>query len=234
MIRILKTKDLMFILVLLTFIFNPTKANSISLTIEFYSNNSAILKEYYITTENFANFLPYQGVGDYFVKILDKNNSVLFTEKFNVLFYIQIQKETGVEYKEVNSSIVSLRLYLPPKSYSIRFYKKEKEILSLFLPDLICNRNNICEREKGEDEYLCSKECLALAQKPICGNKVCEDGETQENCCKDCGCPSGFNCIENKCVKTTSPLIYIIPILIIIALVAVIILKSKKVYEGTS
>ena len=202
MIRILKTKTLMFILVLLPFVFNPTKANSISLTIEFYSNDSAILKEYYFTTENFANFLPYQGVGDYFVKILDKNNSVLFYEKFNVLFYIQIQKETEVTYKEVNSSIVSLRLYLPSESYSIKFYKEEKEILSLFLPDLICNKNNICEREKGEDEYLCPKECLALAQVPICGNKVCESPqENQTNCCLDCGCPSEYNCIDNKCVE---------------------------------
>lgn len=28
----------------------------------------------------------------------------------------------------------------------------------------------------------------------VCGNGQCESGETQSNCCRDCGCPSGQNC----------------------------------------
>jgi subtilisin family serine protease len=35
----------------------------------------------------------------------------------------------------------------------------------------------------------------------ICGNKVCEANETQENCCLDCGCPTGYECENNACVK---------------------------------
>lgn len=35
-----------------------------------------------------------------------------------------------------------------------------------------------------------------------CGNKVCESGEDQRSCCKDCGCPFGFICYENVCRKT--------------------------------
>ncbi|MCS7134559.1 MAG: M14-type cytosolic carboxypeptidase [Candidatus Pacearchaeota archaeon] len=32
-----------------------------------------------------------------------------------------------------------------------------------------------------------------------CGNGICETGETQDNCCEDCGCNQGI-CIENVCV----------------------------------
>lgn len=37
--------------------------------------------------------------------------------------------------------------------------------------------------------------------KEICGNNICGEGETQTSCCTDCGCPSGHNCINNKCVE---------------------------------
>jgi hypothetical protein len=208
----------------------PAKASTLSLTIEFYKNDTAIVKDYYFTTENFATFLPYQATGDYSVKIFDKNNSLLFSEKFNVLFLIQIYKESEIINEEINSTISNLRLYLPPKSFFIKFYRNEKEILPLTLSDFVCNKNNLCEKERGEDEYLCPSECLTLVQKPICGNKICETGETQENCCKDCGCPSGYNCIENKCAKTSSPLIYLIFALILAILVAIVILQSKKFY----
>lgn len=41
----------------------------------------------------------------------------------------------------------------------------------------------------------------ALIEK--CGNDDCETGEDKSTCCKDCGCESGYSCIdeENKCVK---------------------------------
>jgi hypothetical protein len=37
----------------------------------------------------------------------------------------------------------------------------------------------------------------------ICGNNVCDSNETQENCCKDCGCPKDMSCIDNKCISNT-------------------------------
>jgi len=33
----------------------------------------------------------------------------------------------------------------------------------------------------------------------FCGNGILEIGETQDNCCKDAGCPSGYECINNAC-----------------------------------
>lgn len=32
-----------------------------------------------------------------------------------------------------------------------------------------------------------------------CGNNKCEAGENQENCCTDCGCPTGDECKDNIC-----------------------------------
>jgi len=40
--------------------------------------------------------------------------------------------------------------------------------------------------------YKCvSNSCLA---EPVCGNGKCEDGETSQNCCSDCGCPLTQSC----------------------------------------
>lgn len=36
---------------------------------------------------------------------------------------------------------------------------------------------------------------------PICFNFVCEIGESSENCCSDCGCSSGYSCVNNACVR---------------------------------
>jgi len=47
----------------------------------------------------------------------------------------------------------------------------------------------------GEDIYISEK-----LQEDDCGNKRCGAGESDKNCCSDCGCKSG-KCVENKCVE---------------------------------
>ncbi len=86
--------------------------------------------------------------------------------------------------------------------------------------------NGICE--KDENTLNCPEDCS------LCGNKICERGENQSNCCLDCGCPFGYRCIKNECVKTGNFLIYFIVISIIAALLAIIIFKTKKTYEKPS
>jgi hypothetical protein len=32
-----------------------------------------------------------------------------------------------------------------------------------------------------------------------CGDQICQFTENQNNCCEDCGCPSGQVCVDNEC-----------------------------------
>ena len=93
----------------------------------------------------------------------------------------------------------------------------------------VCNLNNICETELDEyylncpqdcpsgsmDGYcdgivdrICDKDCLAQSipeldpDCSLCGDGKCDQGETRENCCVDCGCIGGMKCQNGKCVKT--------------------------------
>jgi hypothetical protein len=38
-----------------------------------------------------------------------------------------------------------------------------------------------------------------------CGNNICESTETQGNCCLDCGCSSGYECLNNVCRSIVVP-----------------------------
>jgi hypothetical protein len=52
--------------------------------------------------------------------------------------------------------------------------------------------STICHESHGSD-YSCDSNCECTIG-PICGNDVCESGETSWNCCSDCGCPSNYCC----------------------------------------
>lgn len=55
-----------------------------------------------------------------------------------------------------------------------------------------------CLEEADRCAYMASKDCDA---KEECGNGRCVEGggESQESCCSDCGCPTGFECKDNSC-----------------------------------
>jgi hypothetical protein len=35
----------------------------------------------------------------------------------------------------------------------------------------------------------------------VCGNNICEEGENNEICCKDCSCSNDSICLNNKCIE---------------------------------
>lgn len=48
--------------------------------------------------------------------------------------------------------------------------------------------------------------------KSVCGNMICEDGENYENCCLDCGCPSGKSCVSGECVEEPKLNLMFVPV----------------------
>ncbi len=38
-----------------------------------------------------------------------------------------------------------------------------------------------------------------------CGDNVCQQDESQENCCNDCGCPVGWSCSGGVCAESSPP-----------------------------
>ena len=43
---------------------------------------------------------------------------------------------------------------------------------------------------------------------PVCGDRVCGAGETQADCCEDCGCPAGRYCFMSTCFQSTDSMIW--------------------------
>jgi hypothetical protein len=194
-------------------------------------NNSVMVKEYGIQEIERPIYEESLG-GNYSIIFTSVDEKTLLKYGFDVRFIIhsmEIDPKTG-EIKErwVKRECVEMYFRFP-------FFENTSKIKVLHFDTPIyemeiCNYDKICEKNRGETTSNCP-DCLP---KPICGNKICEEWENQENCCLDCGCPHGYKCLENKCIKTTSPLIYFILIGVVIILLTIIIFKSKKVYEKPS
>lgn len=54
-----------------------------------------------------------------------------------------------------------------------------------------------------------TKKCANPVVRPVCGNGRCETGETQTNCCADCGCPAGSTCRAGTCGSTSTVLTWV-------------------------
>ncbi len=72
---------------------------------------------------------------------------------------------------------------------------------------------------------------------PVCGNNRCEEGENSENCCIDCGCPEGKECVDNVCrvkeipkpsVTKWYPIAFIVLILMILIILAAFYSIKRK------
>ena len=164
--------------------------------------------------------------GNYSIILESEDGKEILKYYFDVYFEInamEVDILTGELWpKKVKLECNEVYIRLP-------FFKNVSKIRILRLDKLlhefsICNYNKICELKRGENEINCARDC----SRAMCGNKRCEFGETQESCCRDCGCPHGFNCIDDKCVRISSPIIYFIIILIIGVLMTVVILTKKS------
>lgn len=78
------------------------------------------------------------------------------------------------------------------------------------------------------------------AEKPVvkaeCGDNICQVGETQDNCCIDCGCPIDKECKDNQCVEKPKPtlpnkwllLSLFIILIVILTAIGINIMKSRQ------
>ena len=56
-----------------------------------------------------------------------------------------------------------------------------------------------------------------------CGDNVCQQGESQENCCKDCGCPVGWTCSGDVCAESSAPTTQPAPNTAVVAVIAILV-----------
>jgi hypothetical protein len=230
--------------------------------IEFSKSDTARVVDFSITKRNFDYFFTGKGFGNYSIKILDEEGKTLYSEIFGGLdFVLQKYTETGYITEEIDYINKSFRLFLPDNSYFIKFYKEDKEMVSISLPNYVCNNNLKCESDKGESGYLCPRDCpsgtttttkITTTTIQLCNkNKKCEPslGENYKTCPQDCpsGSRDGFcdgiadgicdpDCTEKEdpnCKKPSMLWVYIVVGMIIIVLFALFFMKigGKKEIE---
>ena len=60
-----------------------------------------------------------------------------------------------------------------------------------------------CDDGNAINTDTCDNNCNLIVQLPVCGNGICESGETCGNCSLDCGCSGGQICCSNSCTTAT-------------------------------
>ncbi len=167
-----------------------------SVLFDIYKDDTVVLKEIKLVELEGVNFN--EGEGKYSF-ILYSQEEVLYENKRSIKFQVHrdiIDPETGEMYEE-NIEINPQEIYI-----RLPYYRDAERIELKHSNDLIfsydiCQINDNCDISKGENPFNCPSDC----QKPVeCGNGICEEGETQGNCCQDCGCPEDMECEDGECV----------------------------------
>jgi len=200
-----------------------------SLLLHIFRNDTIILKDLSIIYSLPTHF-PTIDSG-YYIEILSNERKVLIRENLPIYFTLAVFRESKAETKspfplQLDEIVIDLRLPYFENGKWIAIYHLDKKIFEMDLSQYLCNNNGKCEENRGETLYICPNDCKAPN---LCGNRICEWSETQENCCKDCGCPRGFNCIDNECIKVFSPKIYLFLIFLVGILAVAVIFLTRKI-----
>lgn len=130
--------------------------------------------------ENIGTTSYEQTTGDYEFRLVSRDERILYKMFMDIFFVIHrdvVDEEGNMQYESIELDCREIFLRYPffENSKRLEIYNKDKIISSIDIPS----------QEKPS----------------ACGNKNCETGETQENCCKDCGCQKAMECVNNKCVS---------------------------------
>jgi hypothetical protein len=177
-----------------------------------YKNDT--VKINYIKLIDSTAFIPTSSSEEYKIIIKDFKNQTIYSINIPVIFYVF--DFTGG--REINSSSGYIRVGWKNTTKYVDFLHYDKIIYSVDLSSYFCNKNGLCEYDKGETVELCPLDCH-------CGNGICEKilEENYENCPQDCKPEQ----------PTFSFYIYAFLIAIIFVLIFLIFWKSRSVrYES--
>ena len=181
--------------------------------LEVYKNDTVILNNLKVMN---GQPTPYIISGDYRLQLLNADKKV-FIEKFIKINFL-LMTEPPIP---LNSSPLHLRVIYDPAMIYLRLLRNETEIF--FKEINTCNENDLCESLESylscpsdcpldspdgicikDKDGICDPDCIEDTDPDciICGDGKCDQGETRENCCVDCGCIGGMKCQNGKCVKT--------------------------------
>ena len=148
-------------LVLIPSIFAKVELQTVySLQVEIFRNDEVVLKD--ISSENgFVSSFPTTS-RDYSIKVLGKNDKVLFDRDIEVSFVLNLEPIKTIQLK---SSVVHLRVPYFENAERIKIFHNSKEIFSIDLSEEVCNNNLICE--VGENENNCPGDCSVKKEFPI-------------------------------------------------------------------
>lgn len=117
---------------------------------------------------------------EYRIEIRDKYNTLIRSINTSVIFYV-------FDIGEINESSVYFRIPMKDNYRFVEFIHNDEIIFEADLSEYICNKNDICEPERGESQELCFEDCKPLE---VCGNNRCDSLENYGSCPIDCA--SGY------------------------------------------
>jgi len=178
-------------------------------------NQTTNFKDYGILSNYIYFDLP--GFGEYQIKFLDNKNKEMFSFNFSVKFEREVEELdpiTGnLKGRKIILDCVEMHLRFPYFYNLSRIFVYKGSNMIGYLE--ICNNNNVCDFDLGENEYNC-QDCRKILKERICLN--IKDGICEENCPED-----------PDCKTSTFPMpFWIIPISILVFSILLFIYFFKK------
>jgi len=178
-------------------------------------NQTTIFKDYG-TLENYIYFNLYS-FGEYQIKLLDNMDKEILSFNFSVSF-----EREAEELDPITGNLRSKKIILDCIEIYLRFpyIHNLSKILVYKNSDIIgylelCNKNNICESNLGENENNC-QDCKKITKEKICLN--IKDSICEENCPEDPDCK----------IPTFSIPFWIFPVSILVFSILLFIYFLKK------
>lgn len=104
----------------------------------------------------------YQGAdGEYELRMTSENGNAIASLYLPVSFYLHSEPP-----RDVDCSIGYQRLPWESDAKSLEFYHDDRLLKKIDLSGYICNRNNLCEPDSGENTVNCPRDCPRETAKP--------------------------------------------------------------------